>query len=375
MREAIRILLVEDNPGDARLERILIDEAGCGAFEVATVETLGAAIARQAEDRFDVALLDLSLPDSVGLDTVTRLVAAAPELPVIVLTGLDDDATGMAAIRAGAQDYLVKGETDPKLLGHVLHYAVERARMQNAVLGMERRQRLILDAVGEGILGCDRDGRVSFFNAMALRLLGCAAETVAGADAHELLAPQSENGEPIPRDAWPVARTLADGQPRSAAEMRFRDHGHGQHFPVDCIVTPAVDFKEGVVAAFRDVSDRQHAFGVLKHQLLFQQQMIDSLPVPLFYSDAALVLIGCNRAFEELIGVERRDLLGGLLAEVLPPGLAEVFDHAMVDEQGAASSRRVLISTAAAAIDACLQVSQFRDVDGHVGGLVCVLSG
>ena len=123
------MLLVEDNPGDAKLlEKTLSDEEP-GRFELTCVEHLSAALEHLAGNQFDIALLDLSLPDSEGLETFIELNVRAPELPIVVLTGLADDTVAERAMRTGAQDYLVKGEvSDGRVLRRSIRYAIERKR-------------------------------------------------------------------------------------------------------------------------------------------------------------------------------------------------------------------------------------------------------
>ncbi|MFQ5814085.1 MAG: histidine kinase dimerization/phospho-acceptor domain-containing protein, partial [Anaerolineae bacterium] len=125
----IKVLLVEDNPGDARLIREALAEAGTARFKLAHIEHLREGLQRLAEGGIDVVLLDLSLPDGQGLDTFTRMHAAKPDIPIVVLTGLDDETLAVKAVRGGAQDYLVKGEVNGKMLSRVLRYAIERKRM------------------------------------------------------------------------------------------------------------------------------------------------------------------------------------------------------------------------------------------------------
>jgi two-component system, cell cycle sensor histidine kinase and response regulator CckA len=141
----MRILLVEDNPADARLLRENLAEAGPDQFAVHQAGCLGDALDQLQEKKAcDVILLDLSLPDSQGLTTVSRMQTAAPRVPIVVLTGMDDDALGIEAVRIGAQDYLVKGQTDGRLLSRTIHYAAERQRAQEAIrrLNQELEQRV-----------------------------------------------------------------------------------------------------------------------------------------------------------------------------------------------------------------------------------------
>ena len=134
-RAPILLLLIEDNPGDARLVREhLLDAAGEQRIEVRHAPTLAAGVAFVEEGGAPtIVLLDLSLPDSFGLETLARWLAVAPVLPVIVLTGSDDEALAVQAVREGAQDYLVKGRIDGGTLVQAVRYAIERKKVQEAL--------------------------------------------------------------------------------------------------------------------------------------------------------------------------------------------------------------------------------------------------
>lgn len=139
-QDPIRVLLVEDDPEDVMLLQDTLAEAHLPKLEWTTVELLADAIDRLARDTFDVVLLDLTLPDSRGLDTFLRLNAARPEAAVVMLTGLHDEDLGLQAVQRGAQDYLVKGYSDPKGLARSLRYSVERSRRQRAERELTARQ-------------------------------------------------------------------------------------------------------------------------------------------------------------------------------------------------------------------------------------------
>lgn len=126
----LRLLLVEDNPSDAELVAEYLDLAEALEVEIQRAARLEAAIEATRHGLVDAVLLDLGLPDSTGLATVERFLAEIGEVPVIVLTGEADVDTGVAAIQLGAQDYLLKDQLDPELLGRVVRYARERARAQ-----------------------------------------------------------------------------------------------------------------------------------------------------------------------------------------------------------------------------------------------------
>jgi diguanylate cyclase (GGDEF)-like protein len=126
----IRILLVEDDPADARLLRESLAEALAAQFTLEQNDRLDQALQRLDDDQFDVMLLDLSLLDSQGLDTLVRAHARAVGMPIVVLTGLDDETIAVEAVARGAQDYLIKGQISSKALARTLRYAIERQHKQ-----------------------------------------------------------------------------------------------------------------------------------------------------------------------------------------------------------------------------------------------------
>jgi signal transduction histidine kinase len=145
----VRILLVEDNPGDARLLRYTLQEAQSLRFELSHAERLSDALDRVRAEPADVVLLDLSLPDAHGMDTVARMLEAAPAVPIIVLTGLADETVAVHAVQAGAQDYLVKGTVEGATLARAIRYAMERKRLETEraeLLRAEREARAAAEA-------------------------------------------------------------------------------------------------------------------------------------------------------------------------------------------------------------------------------------
>ncbi|MBI2366516.1 MAG: response regulator [Deltaproteobacteria bacterium] len=146
-RRPTKILLVEDNPADAKLLQATFDEVGSHASEIELVEVprLADAIRRLQEANFDLVLLGLSLPDSQGVATVARVKEVRPNLPIVVLTGHDDDNVAANALRQGAQDYLVKGQIDRRILLRAIRYAIERKKSEAEINRQLERQRILND--------------------------------------------------------------------------------------------------------------------------------------------------------------------------------------------------------------------------------------
>ena len=129
----ISILLVEDNPGDVAFFREMLGEINTVQFELTHCNTLSRALTLLSKGSFGIILLDLSLPDGKGLDTVTRTHAAAPNVPIVVMSGLGDEELAVRALHEGAQDYLVKGHVDSNLLIRAIRYAIERKQAEDAL--------------------------------------------------------------------------------------------------------------------------------------------------------------------------------------------------------------------------------------------------
>ena len=150
----IRVLIVEDDPGDVKLVRLLLLESA-HRYEVEAVGCITAAIERLNDGVFDMVLLDMGLPDSTGIDTVLKAHTECPSIPIVVLTGLDDEETGISAVRTGAQDYLVKGSINYSLLTRTIRYAIERKRAEIEKKGVEQKAQMAsrLATVGRLALG------------------------------------------------------------------------------------------------------------------------------------------------------------------------------------------------------------------------------
>ncbi|MCK5577362.1 MAG: response regulator, partial [Dehalococcoidales bacterium] len=129
-KRPINILLIEDNPGDTRLIREMLRETMGAEINLICADRLSQGLQRLAKGDIDLLLLDLSLPDGHGLPVCVEVQERAPEVPIIVLTGLDDETVAVKALRNGAQDYLVKGQVDSRLLTRSIHYAIERKQAE-----------------------------------------------------------------------------------------------------------------------------------------------------------------------------------------------------------------------------------------------------
>ena len=197
----IQVLLIEDDPEDTMLLMNMMSKPGWPTlrFTMLCAEDLRSGLDLLAKNQVEVVLLDLMLPDSQGIETVRRLRAKAPDLPVVVLTGMNDDELGLEALHNGAQDYQAKGRLDEHSLKRTLSYAVERHRL---VAGLKN----IIDAAKDGMLVVDASSKVRYANPSAAALFGRPLERLIGETFPHPL-PQKREGE-LKFDAPEGERTI-----------------------------------------------------------------------------------------------------------------------------------------------------------------------
>lgn len=143
----IKVLLIEDNPGDARLIDEMLAEAKGVIFDLECTNRLSTGLERIGAGGIDVILLDLSLPDSKGLDTFKEVHAQTQGLPIIVLSGMDDEEMAVKAVQEGAQDYLVKGHVESDLLVRSIRYAIERKRSEDQIKAALKEKEVLLKEI------------------------------------------------------------------------------------------------------------------------------------------------------------------------------------------------------------------------------------
>jgi diguanylate cyclase (GGDEF)-like protein/PAS domain S-box-containing protein len=248
------ILLVEDNSGDARLLREMFKEQSVRDLALTHVENLTAAETYLASNPVDLILLDLGLPDAQGQAAIRRTRAAAPRVPLVVLTGRDDEALATQALQAGAQDYLIKGQIESRALLRAMHYAVERKNMEEALFAEKERAQVTLDSIGDGVACTDIRGRISFLNQAAEKMTGWPHREAVGRPIGEVLRIVTATG----REA--IAHPTEPRSPHDRSELFPPDcvliRRDGLETPIESSVAPMHDregLATGAVIAFHDV--------------------------------------------------------------------------------------------------------------------------
>ncbi|MBW4672477.1 MAG: response regulator [Desmonostoc geniculatum HA4340-LM1] len=310
--EHIKVLLVEDNPGDVFLLQEFLKEVNTVVVELMPVERLEKALNHLAKEIFDVILLDLSLPDSQGIETFVTAYQQAKATPIIVLTGIDDETLATRAMQEGAQDYLVKGQVTGDLLVRSMRYAIERQRADNALRQSEERFRVALKNSPIFVYNQDRELRYTWIYNPSYELT---VEQILG----------KKDSDIIP---------VEDAQRLTTIKLRVLNSGIGTREEVsittkeitryyDLTIEPLRNESQevvGVTCASIDITERQAA---LREHKLAQEKIKEQAALLDVTTDAILVrdlknqILFWNKGAETLYGWRTTEAMGKSVSELL----------------------------------------------------------
>jgi PAS domain S-box-containing protein len=311
----LKILLVEDNVGDARLIREYLREAGA-AIDVRHAGRLEEGLALLAAEPFDAVLLDLSLPDSRGMDTVERARAGAAQLPLIILTGLDDADVALRAVREGAQDYLVKGRVDGELLVRSIRYAIERKKTEEEIRYFNEFTKNIIESTQVGLYVVDQEGGVVFWNHGMERDFGVPAAELVGKNIFDAF--------PVLRDE-PLGRALqaalTEGEPFEQSGLRHRTRLKGERV-VNTKINALRDGRGGIVGAVvitEDVTERVQSQEALRVSEERYRSLVETIQEGFIVADGDENILIINDAYSDMLGYRPGELVGRNVRELVPP--------------------------------------------------------
>jgi diguanylate cyclase (GGDEF)-like protein/PAS domain S-box-containing protein len=302
------VLLIEDNPGDVRLLREMFGDQRGNSTTLTHVRYLAEAEKHLAERAVDIILLDLGLPDAQGLEAVRRAHAAAPRVPLVVLTGLDDESMAVQALQEGAQDYLVKGQIETRGLLRALRYAIERKVMEEALFVEKERAQITLNCIADAVICTDVSGNITFLNAVAAKISGWSMQEAAGrpmAEVFRMLDTAKCDGIPVPEMRTGPCPTAA--VPANCIFSR-RD---GSQIPIEHSVAPIHDREgrsTGAVVVFRDVSAARAMSVQIAH--LAEHDFLTGLPNRMLLNDRVNQAIALARRHLKQVAVLFLDLDG-----------------------------------------------------------------
>ena len=309
-RKPIKILLlVEDNPGDARLVQEMFSEEGSQDIQLTHVQSLSGAEKHLENGGVDIVVLDLGLPDAQGLAAVRRARAVAPHAPLVVLTCLDDENMATQALQEGAQDYLIKGQIDSRGLFRALRYAVERKSMEEALFAEKERAQVTLNSIGDAVLCTDSSGNVTYMNVVAEKMTGWLREEALGRTLDSVF--QIIDGVTRQPTQNPLAMAVAENRIVGLTPNCVLIGRDGHESPIEDSAAPIHDRNgdgAGAVIVFHDVSESR----AMALQMAFsaQHDFLTGLPNRMLLNDRVEQAIVLALRHGKKVGVLFLDLDG-----------------------------------------------------------------
>ncbi len=267
----MKILLIEDNAADVRLfsEKL---KKGKKDYEVINVARLSDGLAVLAENDIDIVVLDLMLPDSRSINTFDRVYERAGYVPIVIISGMKDEAVAIEAVRRGAQDYLIKRNIDTELLVRTITYSIERKHLLELVKQSERKFSGICNAAMDAIIMMDEQGSISYWNKAAENIFGYTYGEVEGRDLHSLLAPPRYEG--LFREGFKRFLETGKGKVRRRTPVKVigetltlvASRKDGSEFPAEISVSTFLsNNKLHAIGIVRDISERKQAEALIIH--------------------------------------------------------------------------------------------------------------
>ncbi|MBD3369920.1 response regulator [Candidatus Fermentibacteria bacterium] len=358
--DAIRALIVEDNPADARLIAEYLKDTDGPPVRITEAPTLEAGLEAVGSSDFDVVLLDLNLPGSIGLESLYEISRANDLVPIVVLTGIADREVGIAALQSGAQDYLVKDHTDGYSLDRAIRYAIERKRAQTALRRSEERFRTLVEISPAAIYLTDEHGKCLYINPKWIEISGLAFDEAEGDGWVKAIHPEDRN---TVFTQW-NDMVLSGASWTEGREFRFRDR-RGKTTWVYGMATPTIDpsgRRTGYIGVNVDITARKTA----EEQLERFRRAVESSADAVGMSTPQGEHFYHNEAFEKLFGDVGEDPRASVY--VKEEVGREVFRTIM--DGGKWSGEVKMRGKGGEILDVLLRAYPITDDNGNITGLI-----
>src|SRR5258705_7354182 len=322
-QERLKVLLIEHDAGFAQTVRDMIGQARELDADLRSAPDLKVGLSALMEDQFDVVVLDVSVPDGAGLANVSLIKAEAPKLPIIVAGDLDDERVALEVVHAGAQDYLVKSQITPGWLERSIRYAIERHRLDMALLNAEEKYHSVFDHLVEGIFQTTPEGRYLIANAALARIYGYATP-------EDLMSSVTNIGERLYVEEGrrhEFIRLMQENDTITGFESQiFRKDGSTIWISENC---RAVRDREGKLLYYEgtveDITQRRQAEENLRNSETLYHSLVETLPHNIFRKDREGRFTFANQQFCKILGRTLEEIVGKTDSDFFPPELAEKY--------------------------------------------------
>lgn len=323
--DKLKVLLIEHDAGFARSVGEMLGQARDLAADVMPAEDLRGGLSALAGDQFDVVVLDMSLPDGAGLANVSLIHAGAPQLPIIVAGEAADETVALEAVQSGAHDYLVKGQLTSAWLERSLRYAIERRRMDRALLEAEERYHSVFDHLVEGIFQTTPDGRYLMANAALARIYGYDSpeDLMQGLTdiSRKLYVRQGRRDD--------FVRTMQESDVLRGFESEvYRKDGSIIWISENCRAIRDARgrllYYEGTV---EDITQRRKAEERLRNSEGLYHSLVETLPQNIFRKDLQFRFTFANQQFCKTLGRTLDQIIGKTDFDFFPTGLAAKYQR------------------------------------------------
>jgi len=308
----IKVLLIEDNPDDAELIRRKLDRSDT-SFSITSVTNLQDGLDHLAQNKPDLILADLGLPDSHGLDTVTKILLNSPHIPLVVLSGFDDEAIAVRAVKSGAQDYLVKGQLEGIPIERSLFYAIERAQLQQEleqntreIYKIQANLLKILEKNADAIIVVSEDRKILFTNP--------AAEFILGHKQKELLNK-------------PFDFPLDGGK---ASEIEINQPGKGKIVAETHVVEFDWEGSPAYLVSMHNITKRKKAEEALRLSEDRYRNIVELAHDGIITVNTMGVFTSCNPAFLQFIGFPGEEIRGKHFTKIPSVNMKDIPIYAKV---------------------------------------------
>ncbi len=330
----MKILLIEHDPGFARRIGEMLTGARDLSAEVRSASDLRAGLSVLNGDKFDVVMLDVSVPDGAGLANVALIKAEAPRLPIIVAGDSDDETVALEAVHAGAQDYLVKGQLNLSCLDRSIRYAIERQRLDAALLAAEEKYHGVFDHLVEGIFRTTGEGRYLLANAALARIYGYSSP-------EELMQSVTDIGRSLyveggRRDEFIGLMQQHDTITDFESQI-YRKDGSTIWISENCRAVRdgqgQLLYYEGTV---EDITQRRLAEEKVRDSEALYHSLVETLPQNILRKDLQGRFTFANQHFCKVLGKKLEEIIGKTDFDFFPRALAEKYqrDDRRVMESG-----------------------------------------